>query len=614
MNLSAILNEFHFIRPWWLLALTLVAIVIGILWRRRGRQSGWRQVVAPHLAQLLVVDSGKASGQWRIWLLPLALSLLILALAGPTWERKPQPVFQLQAGQVIVMDVSQSMLATDVAPNRLTQARYKAMALANEQLDGETGLIAYAGDAYVISPLTSDSASLSNLIRALRPDIMPVQGSYPLAALELADRLLREAGYAEGDIYWFTDGIDTRDQQEITQFVRRHPHRLAILGVGTAQGAPIELADGKLLRDSTGEIVIPKMVPGRLQQFAQLSNGRFTQVRQDQEDILYLSNMEPLSREGSDNEDQQGDAWVDRGPWLLAAALVFMLPLARRGVLLSGMLLISCGALLMPTIAYAQQAPTSPAEQEGLEWHEQLWQTPYQQADEALRNENYDRAAAIAEDPWQRGTANYRRGAYEQALQDFSQVDNAQGYYNQGNTLMQLQRFDEAANVYREALQRDPELSQAQANLELAERLAEQQREQQQQQQQGQGEGQGEQEQQQQQEGDGEPQESQPSGSQSEAQQQQQQQQSGEAEQQPPEGQDAETEAQRAQDAAEQGEPQNQQGMPSAEQLSEEQRQQMENWLNRIEDDPAFLLQRKMELEARRRARERPPQGVDKQW
>lgn len=604
---------FHFVRPWWLLGFVAVLWVAWTLWRRRKQQFGWSQVMASHLSQLLVVDDTKKRRFNFLWLLPVALSSLVLGLAGPTWEKKPQPVYQLAAGQVIVLDVSQSMLATDRAPNRLTQMRFKAMALANEQLDGETGLIAYAGDAYVISPLTTDSRSLSNLIRALRPDLMPVQGSYPLAALELADRLLREAGYAEGDIYWFTDGIDTRDQRELTSFVRNHPHRIAILGLGTEQGAPIELPNGNLLRDAAGDVVVPKMLASRLERLADMSGGRFSEWRQDQQDLQFLSSMPPLNRESSENEEQSGDAWVDQGPWLIGFAVFLLLPLIRRGALkFSLLLMLAHSFVLSPQPAFAQSADIQA--DEGLAWHEQLWQTPYQQADRALKAGEYERAASIAADPWQRGTANYQQGSYERALMDFSQVDSAAGYYNQGNALMQLERFDEAANVYQEALKRDPSLTSAQENLDLAKQLAEQQK---QQQQQSGGEGQSQQEQQnaeqqgdQQGEQQGEQQPSAQPGSEGEQQEQEQAQQP-EADANQPE---QDTQAQQDEDTESQeneGEPQ---AMPSAEQLSEEQRQQMENWLNRIEDDPAILLQRKMELEARRRGRERQPQGVDKQW
>lgn len=600
------LELFHFLRPWWLLGVIPVLLIGWLLWHQGRARRGWHEVIAPHLTERLVLKSAKQQRQPLRWSLPLALLCLVFALAGPTWEQRPQPVYQLNAGQVIVMDLSMSMRATDLNPNRLEQMRFKAMSLANDYLDGETGLIAYAGDAFIISPLTRDAASLSNLIRALSPEIMPVQGSYPQSALELADQLLREAGYAEGDIYWFTDGIETRDQTELTNFVRNHPHRLAIMALGSEQGAPISLLDGNLLRDRGGDVVVPKLTPERLQTLAELSNGRFVQWRQDAQDLEYLSSLPPLSRDGSESDEQRGDAWYDMGPWLLLTSLLLFLPSARRGLLLLAGLGLLSSALLTPPV-YAQQA-SSAASEDGLAWHQQLWQTPYQQADAAIQQEDYERAAQIATDPLQRGTANYKLGAYEQALQDFSQVDSAVGYYNQGNSLMKMERYDEAANVYREALRRDPNLQQAEQNLELAEQLAAAQ--QQQQQQQGEGEQQeGEQSQQDQQQsgeqnsdGSGEQQQEPEAGEQPQQQQSEEQRQAEAAESNEANAQDdREGEEQQAQ-------------MTPAEQLSEEQRQQLEQWLNRIEDNPAYLLQRKMLEEAKRRDRQSPPQGVEKQW
>src|SRR5690606_16997643 len=138
---------------------------------------------------------------------------------------------------------------------------------------------AYASDAFTISPLTSDGSNLSNLIRALSPDIMPSPGSYPIRALNLADQLLRDAGHNEGDIYWLTDGIDNADVVDINNFINATNHRLSILAVGTPEGAPIKLPDGRMLRDSSDNIVIPTLIAGNLESLAKRSGGRFSVVQ-----------------------------------------------------------------------------------------------------------------------------------------------------------------------------------------------------------------------------------------------------------------------------------------------------------------------------------------------
>ncbi len=597
--------DFHFLRPWWLITLVPVLIVTWWAWRHAHQQQGWAQIIPAHLRTILLPQQGQQSTHFSLMLLAGALSIGAVALAGPAWQKLPQPVYQLKAGSVVVLDMSLSVYSTDLAPNRLSQMRFKATDLVTQHIDGDIGLIAYAGDAFTISPLTADGGNLTNLIRALSPDIMPTPGSYPVRALELADQLLREAGYPTGDIYWLTDGIDSRDQTDISDFINRTKHRLNILAVGTEAGAPIELPDGRLLRDSSDNVAIPKLAVNGLPALAERSNGRFIQIRADQQDIIYLTSQAPTVREGDESNMQAGDQWADQGPWLIPLILLLLLPLARRGRLLS---LAPFMLLVLMT------SPLQAAQQEPLAWHEKLWQTPYQQADQALKNGNYERAATITDDAWQRGTANYRAGNYDQALVDFSQLDSAEGFYNQGNSLMQMERYDEAKNAYAAALERRPDWPAAQQNLDLAEQLAEQQQ-QQQQNQQGQNQ-QGQQNQSQQQgqsQQSGEQQNAEQEGEQEQSdteQDQQSQQQSEQDAEKPSEQEQAEAQQNQAQPEGEQKPLQGQLGDSSEEELQ----QQMQQWLNRIEDDPAVLLRNKMQFEAQQRRRQGPPPGVQKSW
>src|SRR5690554_528729 len=177
--------EFHFIRPWWLLACVVIILVTGLAWRYSQRHSGWARIIPAHLRQVLLPAQQSRTQRWPLLCISSALILASIALAGPTWQRLPQPVYNLQAGSVVVMDMSLSVYSTDLSPNRLSQMRFKATDLVREHIDGEIGLVAYAGDAFTISPLTSDGGNLTNLIRALSPELMPSPGSYPIRALEL---------------------------------------------------------------------------------------------------------------------------------------------------------------------------------------------------------------------------------------------------------------------------------------------------------------------------------------------------------------------------------------------------------------------------------------------
>lgn len=604
------MTDFHFIRPWWLLGTLVVIVFTCVAWRYMNTQRGWARLLPEHLRQVMLPNSTTHTTRWPLLCVSSALVLTCIALAGPTWQRLPQPVYNIQAGSVVILDMSLSVYSTDISPSRLAQMRFKASDLVRDKLDGEVGLIAYAGDAFTISPLTTDSGNLSNLIRALSPDIMPTLGSYPLRALNLADQLLRDAGYAEGDIYWLTDGIDNRDQTDVADFINRTSHRVSVLAIGTQAGAPITLPDGRMLRDASDNIVIPQLTTGNLETLANRSGGRFTTVTADQHDLDYLASLPPRTRAGEASQMQAGDQWLDQGAWLVPLIMLMLFPLVRRGVLTGVMF-----ALLVGALGYTPHAVAADAVNENapLKWHEKLWQTPYQQADQALRQGAYEQAAVIAEDAWQRGTANYRAGNYDQALVDFSQLNSAEGFYNQGNALMQLQRYDEAVNAYNAALKRRPNWPAAQQNRDLANQLLQQQQQNQQQNQQGQQDESGnpqnrnsDQQGDQQSATNDESKEQQSSSS-----QQQQAQQDEQGADQSEQKEQAEAAEQQAGKDGEQSKPlQGAMGDPN----SEEMQQQMQQWLNRIEDNPAELLRQKMRYEAQLRRRQAPPPGVEKQW
>ncbi len=239
----------HFIRPEWLWALVPLALLLVLQSRRQAGQSDWDRYIAPHLAPLLLTQGSKNRRNRLPWL-GLAWLVAVLALSGPALYKKPLPVFASSTGRVLVMDMSLSMYATDAAPNRLTQARFRATDLLEQLNEGETALLAYAGDAFVISPLTRDRNTLLNLLPTLSPAIMPVRGSNLAAALEKAKELLSQGGHLQGDIILMTDGVGSRQLNAAKQAIEGSHYRLGILAIGssgctdkaagwaTAQGQP----------------------------------------------------------------------------------------------------------------------------------------------------------------------------------------------------------------------------------------------------------------------------------------------------------------------------------------------------------------------------------------
>lgn len=621
------LNEFHFIRPHWLWAIIPLLIIVALIRYVHKQQSGWQSVLASHLYQHLITTAGIKKVRPPLFLLGFCWVLGTVALAGPTWERLPQPVYQLNTGKVVLIDMSLSMRATDVKPDRLTRAKYKAIDLVNAITEGETGLVAYAGDAFTISPLSSDAQNLTTLIPSLTPEIMPIAGSDPALGLQAAIELLTNAGYQQGEIFWITDGVTNQQMKEISEIFNDSMFRLSVLGVGTEEGAPIQLVNGELLKDSRGAIVVPKLTVNNLKSLSRSSGGRYAPMQSDDSDINYLIEQSLIEQDPTKDEEAKqekfGDKWQEMGPYLLLLILPFAAYSFRRGIVTVVLI-----GVLMP--AYSPQARA--------DWWQDMWKTPDQQAMQAYKNNQYEQAANTFNDTLWQGTAHYKNADYQAALESFSHVEPtdknyADATYNAGNALAQLGEIDQAIAAYDKVLEQQPQHEEALANKTLLEKLKEQQEQQQDQsgeqsedQEDGQQDGEKQDEQQdgqksdQQQKGEQGEQSQDPqqgdNSEQSESESQESEQQS-QAEQEKQEAEQQQADKAEAEKQKSEQEQQAQAMQQGEEELTDEQREQMQrmqNLLNRVPDDPAFLLKRKMQIESQQRKRERLPTNIQGNW
>lgn len=609
-------QAFHFLRPEWLVALIPLALLLIAMRYLHKQQSGWQSVLASHLYQHLVTSKGSAGSKPPLWLLALGWLTGVLALAGPTWEQLPQPVYQLNTGKVVVLDMSLSMRATDIAPDRLTRAKFKTIDLVKAISEGETGLVAYSGDAFTVSPLSTDAQNLTTLIPSLSPEIMPLPGSEPYYGLESANNLLQNAGFKQGEIFWITDGVEISQLAELKQLIADSPYRVSILAVGTADGAPIRQANGDLLKDARGAIVIPQMDADPLQGLARIGGGRFVTLQADDSDIDYLLGQSLVERDAEEHEEElqtQGDEWKEMGPYLL----LLLLPLAAYGFR-RGLIAVVVAGILLPLTAPPAQAS----------WWDDLWKTRDQQGMDRFNQDDYAAAADAFNDPLWQGSAHYRNGDFEAALQSFSQSDSTDALYNKGNALAQLGELDEAIAAYEEVLQRAPDHEDARANKELLEQQKQQQQQQDQQN--------SEDQQQQDQQNSDQQQQDQQDSSQSDSQQndqqqgqqgdqeqqqndadQQEQQSDGEQQEQDQQAEQEQQQQQSEQEQQQQADQQQQQSQQAEAEMTDEQKEEMQrlqNLLRKVPDDPAFLLKRKMQLEHQQRRRERNTSRNTTKW
>jgi len=188
------MDDFHFIRPLWLL-LAVPALLLGYgLWRNQDQTAAWRQVIDQHLLEHLIVGESARSRLRPIHLLLVTWLICTIALAGPAWRLEPSPFADDEAGLIVLLKVSESMLATDVQPTRLERAKHKISDLLALREGSSTGLIVYSGSAHLVMPMTRDDRIVSAMIEDLTPELMPVDGDALVAALQLAEQMLAKSG------------------------------------------------------------------------------------------------------------------------------------------------------------------------------------------------------------------------------------------------------------------------------------------------------------------------------------------------------------------------------------------------------------------------------------
>ncbi|HJU26509.1 MAG TPA: VWA domain-containing protein, partial [Rhodanobacteraceae bacterium] len=193
------LADFHFLRPWWWLAALPLPLMLWAMARDHGGRAALSRLADATLLPYLIRGDG-ARARWALALCAAVWLLAVAALAGPAWQRAPAPLYANGAARVIALSLSSDMRAQDLKPDRMTRARYAVRDLLDDAGDARTALIGYAGDAFVVAPLTPDKATVLNLLQALGPDVMPAPGNDAARAIAQALDLLGQAHVKGGEI------------------------------------------------------------------------------------------------------------------------------------------------------------------------------------------------------------------------------------------------------------------------------------------------------------------------------------------------------------------------------------------------------------------------------
>ncbi len=326
----------HWIRPqaFWLLLLLIPIFTLGR--KARSSEGQWTTVVDAHLLPYLLVKSEGGTKQWWPILSLLGWIVFVFALAGPSWDQVPMPVMKKEQALVIVLDNSAAMLAEDIKPSRIARAKYKLIDLLKVRKEGQTALVVFSGEPYVVAPLTQDTHTLINLLPAISPEIMPTAGQRVDLALSQAAELIRQTGAQKGEIVLITGGFSKSDtvQKQLSD-LNGEGVQTTIYGIGTSTGSPITLPQGGFLKDEQGKIVMAHLDSNYLQKLAQDGGGNFVLMTVNNDDIESLNRiLEPaaLWSDKAKDSDAMLKLWRDEGHWLI----LFLLPIAlllffRRG-------------------------------------------------------------------------------------------------------------------------------------------------------------------------------------------------------------------------------------------------------------------------------------------
>jgi len=586
------LADFHWLRPEWLWALPLIALMTLGLARRQLAPGSWHRIIDPALAPYVLSRTQIKRLNYRWWLILIGGLLVALALAGPSWNRVEQPVFRSEQAVVIALDLSRSMDAQDLTPSRLTRARLKILDILERRQSGQTALVVYSSNAFTVTPLTTDADTVAALVNSLSTDIMPSRGSYPVSAITKSQKLLEQAGAAFGEVLLITDGGTSPAAERAAKDLQRAGYSLSVLGVGTSGGAPIPRAGGGFVTDRSGNIVVPRIESTALRSLAAAGGGRFAALSADDSDIDILLS-DPGQRSSASDESLATDQWQEEGPWLLLLLVPMAAMAFRRG------LIMALAVFLLPVAEPAH----------AFEWQD-LWLTKDQQAQRQLEEGKAMEAGELFEDPVWQAVAKYRSGEYGPSAAGFASQDDIENLYNLGNSLARLGEFETAIDAYEQVLEVEPNMDDALYNRDLLKDLLQQSQD-------SQGGEQGDQQN-----------ASESGGGAQQSEGQSQSDQSGQEGASGDPGAEGESsvrdqenvnqddldamqaELERAAQEAQQqsGEGQEQQGMSQADaeamRRAQEQRQAMEQWLRRIPNDPGGLLRRKFRYQYQRQGRD----------
>lgn len=428
------IENFHFIRPWWLLAMLLPLLFYAKFSGKTAVKSSWQKVCDKRLLDFLLIRSGSAQCRFISLTALIGFISAISAAAGPSWQKTEVPNLSLQNPVMLVLDVSSEMARQDLSPNRLVRAKYKIGDLLKLLKGRQVGLIIYTQEPFLITPITDDARLIDNLLPEITPEIMPLNGERLDRAISLAAEKLKNTGYANGNIVIFSgDG-------------------------GTAFAAALKAAETAGINDyKVSVLATASKKSEQLELIAQKGKGIYSQISSGDQDVMKISAfIEQEQNQEFKEAENMRTIWLDYGVYLVVLPLLCCLYFFRRGILALGFILL--------TLHNAQAG---------------FFLTDNQEGQRAFEQGDYQTAAQKFQQPGWKASSLYKSGNYDAAYSEFSKENTVEALYNQGNALAKSGKIDEAIKKYENVLEQNPQHEDAKFNLDYLKKQQQQQNQQQ---------------------------------------------------------------------------------------------------------------------------------------
>lgn len=467
-------EDFHFLRPYWFLAIMPATFLLWQIFILRKQNNFWHDKVDLHLLSHLLVGGRQKQSDSELFMLGFSWLLAIMILAGPVWEKRDSPVFRSNNNLAIVMDLSRSMNANDLIPSRLEFAKVPLEKHIINSNSSRIGLVVFAENAYIASPLARDFVASIDLIKYANTEVMPNQGSRPDRGIIKAIELLQDEENSPGQILLVTDGPAKDKENLLSKAIIQaldYGYSVSILAVGTSEGGSIPANPGQarriqkeFVKNIMGQPVIARTNHEMLNKMADLGEGNFNKLNNNKvlpRELVPtpVINMNNSDKKASDHAPQ----WIEYSPYLLFL-LIPLSSLAFRRGWVGSILIISVFYFSHSDIAVAQDSNKHKTFKST--WTD-LWIRTDYQAYKLFKQNRLQAAAEKFTDPLWQGNSWYRIGEFNKAELAFSKVDSATGHFNRGNALAQQGKIKAAIDAYNMALKLDKEHNDAQVNQKL---------------------------------------------------------------------------------------------------------------------------------------------------